>query len=335
MNSLSIASTPKSPEIGEADFMTALPSLRICTYCAKPQDQYMKLMRCSRCASALYCNRVCQKAAWPVHKLSCSLPNAAALGAVLAEVSEVRSFGYRSAEDFKQVLRDFIDTHSWAFRSFAKAELLLRGGPQYMNTPPEIMTVDLRCVYAPGSPLDPARTFKFVRHGWQTIEECTRDPIDALNWQGAQALREVRERECRDEPRFIGMLPVLYTVEYPHMQHLFFFAQFHPLSGSTFFQPEQFNDIGRNALIADIKLLCTSSINNGLALRCAEGQGSIAPLPGRFVRLNKAWTWEPLFTDWEVYLAGPRGIEEVEAMLGEALQYETSAVLILEVVRAL
>jgi len=46
---------------------------RYCLYCLKTVEGSM---RCSKCRTALYCNRECQLKHWPVHKNSCQDSNA-------------------------------------------------------------------------------------------------------------------------------------------------------------------------------------------------------------------------------------------------------------------
>ena len=40
-----------------------------CDYCNKVPDN--KLKTCSRCKLSLYCNSLCQRSHWPIHKLTC------------------------------------------------------------------------------------------------------------------------------------------------------------------------------------------------------------------------------------------------------------------------
>lgn len=41
---------------------------KVCSGCRQPKD---RLIACSRCKSAFFCGKDCQKAAWPVHKKEC------------------------------------------------------------------------------------------------------------------------------------------------------------------------------------------------------------------------------------------------------------------------
>lgn len=42
-----------------------------CAFCNMPAGKYIKLKRCSRCSSTLYCSTKCQKSDYTVHKLIC------------------------------------------------------------------------------------------------------------------------------------------------------------------------------------------------------------------------------------------------------------------------
>lgn len=48
------------------------PTVRVCAYCcAKEGEDENRLLRCSRCRSAFYCGRICQRMAWVAHKRVC------------------------------------------------------------------------------------------------------------------------------------------------------------------------------------------------------------------------------------------------------------------------
>ncbi|EIW52726.1 uncharacterized protein TRAVEDRAFT_40379 [Trametes versicolor FP-101664 SS1] len=272
--------------------MVASAALRRCKHCGKPQDEVVKMMRCSRCASAVYCSKECQTGAWPKHPLTAKLPTLAIM------------YGFRTADEFRQALRDFIEAHTWAFQSYARAHILLEGGTDYIHTPPKLMEIQLRCLCTPGGTRNPARTFSFVGHRWCTVAEYTSKPIGARNWARLASMREAAHRYYVDDPRFVGMLPMHFTVGDISSAKMNLYPQYRPYAASW----RSPSEAAFKGLMEDVLVLCTSSISLGLALRCADGQESIAALPGRFVRSNKLWTWKPLFTDWEQYLAGPRGI---------------------------
>ncbi|OJT10801.1 hypothetical protein TRAPUB_12670 [Trametes pubescens] len=306
------------------DYMVASAALRRCQHCGKPQDIVIKMLRCSRCASVIYCSKECQKGAWPVHKTtepppddraprtrsSCRRVDEANPDRIAKNIEAILC-GFRTADEFSQALRDFIEAHTWAFQSYARALILMEGGADYIHMPPKFMEVQLRSLHTPGGTRNPARTFNFVGHRWLTVAEYTSTPIGARNWAGNAAMREAAHRYYSGDPRFVGMLTVFFRVGEISSAKMNLYPQYRAYAASL----EGLGDVMLRSLMADVLALCTSSIEHGLALRCADGQESIAALPGRFVRWNKLWTWEPLFTDWEQYLAGPRGIEGVNALL--------------------
>ena len=51
---------------------------RSCLACGAVQVNFV---RCSRCQTAIFCNRRCQMAAWPAHKKECEPPHKVAAAA--------------------------------------------------------------------------------------------------------------------------------------------------------------------------------------------------------------------------------------------------------------
>ncbi|OJT10810.1 hypothetical protein TRAPUB_12679 [Trametes pubescens] len=183
--------------------------------------------------------------------------------------------GFRSADQFKKTLADFLDAHSWTLLHY---------------------------------------TFKFQGYCWQTIEQYTSNPRNARIWQETARLREVVHRNRSDDPEFVGVLPVHYVIDdmvYCNKLRFYFLLRQRPCSP----QNVRIWEETRNDLLNKARMLFVNSINLGIALRFVDGKESLAVLPGRYVRLNRRWTWEPLFTDWNEYLTGPGGIEEVDALL--------------------
>lgn len=234
---------------------------------------------------------------------------------------------------FSQVLRDFIEAHSWAFRHYVKAQALLAGDLDHANGPTKLLEIRLRSLTTRGSALNPAHAFELVASRWLTVAEHTSDPDCARIWRENARMREDAYNCYRRAPRFAGLLPVLWTVEHMATWTVQVRAYFSPHPGilQNFFEEQ------RNAIFIAAHTLCSSSINLGSALRCADGPGHIAALPGRYVRSNKRWLWEPLLTDWDQYLAGPRGIKEVDALLEmyfSEIPEELSVRAVLEIIRA-
>ena len=54
---------------------TSTPASSAQFKCAHCDTTSEKMQRCSRCQFAHYCNRECQRAHWPQHKLQCNNPH--------------------------------------------------------------------------------------------------------------------------------------------------------------------------------------------------------------------------------------------------------------------
>ena len=51
---------------------SSFPADKHCSHCKKAGSEQAPLKRCTRCRSAWYCNRDCQKADWKTHKKTCT-----------------------------------------------------------------------------------------------------------------------------------------------------------------------------------------------------------------------------------------------------------------------
>lgn len=215
-----------------------------------------------------------------------------------------------------QILTDFLEAHSWTLLHYVKAEvMLIDRDPEYANMiPGKLLVFKLRPTVTQGSSRNPAQTFKLLGYRWETIEEYTSDPSHARIWQETAPLREaVHRNRCRTNPQFVRVLPVRFVVE----NMVSFKILLYSLSHQRPCSPEltRIWEESRDDILTTARELFVRSINSGLALRYVEEQESPAVLPGRYVRRNRRWIWEPLFTDWDEYLSGPRGIDEVDALL--------------------
>lgn len=225
--------------------------------------------------------------------------------------------GFRSADKFNQILSDFLEAHSWTLLHYVKAAvMLIDRDPEYANMiPGKLLVFMLRSTVTQGSSRNPAQTFKLLGHRWETIEEYTSDPSNARIWQETAPLREAVHTNGYRNPQFVGVLPVRFVVEnmvsFTGKTLLYSLCRQRPCS------PEltRIWEESRDDIFTTAHELFVKSINSGLVLRYVEGQESPAVLPGRYIRRHRRWIWKPLFTDWDKYLSGHRGIDKVDALL--------------------
>ncbi|KAI1784213.1 hypothetical protein LXA43DRAFT_1101617 [Ganoderma leucocontextum] len=94
----------------------------------------------------------------------------------------------------------------------------------------------------------------------------------------------------------------------------YFYPQFYPCIPMPLPQSDEEIAILRS-IIEDTITLAKASINADMALRCTpEDNLWELPLPGRFVRRNKTWIWEPSFSDWAAFLRGGHTCREVDLL---------------------
>ncbi len=205
-----------------------------------------------------------------------------------------------------------------------------------MNSPPRQLEIILECRHTRGCSLDPASTFELVQSRWETIEEYTSTPLVAFNWRRSAGSREGAQREYGHDPRFAGMLSVKVVVEGFTPTSGGFFPQYR--RSAPFLQDLHVSAEDIRKMLADVLVLCVSSIRLGLPLQPIQTpQGvSFAAVPGRLVRTNKRWNWEPLLRSWEAYLEGPRGVQTVDSWIGDpALQSGRPFEQLLQLIREL
>ncbi|KAL1947289.1 hypothetical protein VTO73DRAFT_14250 [Trametes versicolor] len=282
--------------------------LRRCFECNRSPPNGAKLQKCAGCSSstALYCSKKCQKAAWPTHKILCCRADWSELDTDIVD-REAQSLGYASTKLFSKSFCDFFTAHKWAINKATIAHILLKSGPsmEIARTNPrlEILVFRFRCEPLPQhrAPRSPASTFKLVEHGFYDPLECARrrllNPEQCITTL-AQCSAFHKEHLKRNDPRYVGSMPVMYVVDGVAAPTVQLFPVHRP-------PPENFfaGAFVQTAL-GDFVRLCVNSVNGHLPLRVADPRLPFHPVPGRVGRADGRWTWEPLFADWGEYVDG-------------------------------
>ncbi|OJT13419.1 hypothetical protein TRAPUB_10017 [Trametes pubescens] len=291
-----------------------------CNNCLLPPQDGSKLRKCGGCASALYCGKECQKAAWPYHKEPC-LRIAETARVFSRNDHEVQRFGYATSAAFTRAMDDFVDTHKWAFNTIVEVQALLKYGihMDHLSISPQhrdIYLIQLSCAHGlelHRSQRNPASAFTVVRHGFISLAEYFRgdDPQDART-------RAAFMQECtalhnlfygHDTPIYAGVMPFMFEVPgiVPHVSRRV------PIFRPTCLIPL---DEVVVAALGDLTRLCEGSINTSLPLRNLEERRPHHAIPGRVERSSGKWSWTPLFEDWMLYHQGRAGCGWLEMLDG-------------------
>ncbi|KAI1784299.1 hypothetical protein LXA43DRAFT_1186496 [Ganoderma leucocontextum] len=158
------------------DLPLSFPPLRRCNRCGRSQDKdsTIQLRKCGGCSRALYCNKMCQKAAWPNHKLICRdndnlIASLANTGQLPPDMS---SLGYPSLSAFAFVLQN--------------------GGIDWSQNRQKMLSLLIVPAATIGTPeRNPARTFRLSSHRFSVLDEHFAScPAAVDEWARWQPLRK-------------------------------------------------------------------------------------------------------------------------------------------------
>ena len=248
---------------------------------------------------------------------------------------EGRLVGFKDATELSDALDDWISTNHWAISTYAKTQALREGGfrdggLKFTQNPPKVLVIGL--LPLPGArALPPGRGFRLVGHNWITVERYkSGSTIDLENWNHTLATQESMRERFRESALFAGLLPVRFEVLGTIISMLSFFPQRHP---SPVIMETDFDVEDMRIAIDDAVRFSEGTMNAGLAFRCIDPHNTHIALPGKFVRKNKRWAWEPAFPDWEGFLEGkydPPGFDSLKLKrLLSSLKSEANIILLL------
>ena len=210
--------------------------------------------------------------------------------------AQVCRYGYLSETHFRRDMQDFARSHAWAFMTGAKAAWhILTLGDDPPEEPLWLAIYQLRCLSTPDSQdPNPAHRFEFDTNGFSLnhFESCL--SADRGTYEAAVRMRDEVAKSHQHDPTFLGALFVLFRVPDVNSSVMAAYPVFKP---GPLQPPKEL----KRAALQEVFNICMLSINRRFPLRCPVGRRSMAPLPGQFVRVERRWTWEPLFARWEDY----------------------------------
>ncbi|PIL30581.1 hypothetical protein GSI_07281 [Ganoderma sinense ZZ0214-1] len=315
------------------------PAVHYCYQCFLPQAATVQLKLCSGCRVAEYCSKECQKAAWPTHKKECGVT------CKLAEATDpnlldkvLHAFGFRTPVDSLKALNEFAQAHRWALEAHFHVAIRRKVGfkPAPGDITDSILVGNLECVAPPssGKRLDPASRFR-LRDRFKFVplaefKNASRERAEAFDRMYGESRATIQQFHGANL-LFLGGCPVAYRIWPLSVVSFSCCPIFYAVHG-----PHNYDDDTRREIFEDKLRLATASINAGIVLRGVELRGH--PVPGRLVRADKIWSFEPLFKadDWEdswaAYLAAdprPKGVD----LLDDAIARLKSGLPLLELIQ--
>ncbi|PIL30516.1 hypothetical protein GSI_07216 [Ganoderma sinense ZZ0214-1] len=242
-------------------------------------------------------------------------PTPTTAGELPTQFSSLGSESPSFASPLATALQEFSAAHEWAFRSLAKAFVLLRGSIDSWSQNPALKNLNFflsptAISGARGRRGDPASTFRLTSYSFTPLDE-----ILALSADGYLArqkeVHKMMEDMWRGHPDYVGLLHMMFIPNGVDNCFGRYIPLFRPvtLQGPSEITSLRDDERLRKNILESIVLVSSGSINAGIPFRPVEGSGPrrdmMVALPGKFVRgENASWSWTALFSRWDDYRRG-------------------------------
>ncbi|TFK82139.1 hypothetical protein K466DRAFT_568598 [Polyporus arcularius HHB13444] len=290
-------------------------ALRKCSYCGFAPTDTHKLRKCRGCLAApTYCSKDCQRADWRIHKALSKQPGFADMSLD----TSAHTLGYPNPDELLKSVSAFIASHDWALRTAIRACAVLTHGVGLDDHPRDQILL-CRLARAPsnnaGMECNPAQGFKFVELRYCPIESWVHGGLGGAEEprlkeafeRGLQVADEQHRSRAHEDgcKHYLGMRVAAFTIDGVSAAPVQFIPLYH--IDPDIAPPPVRGDV--RVALEDLLEFCTRSINGGqfVLRRLFAPSREIGPwvvVPGRYVRMQQNWVWEPIFDDWEDYESG-------------------------------
>ncbi|KAI0700534.1 hypothetical protein C8T65DRAFT_657629 [Cerioporus squamosus] len=275
------------------------PALRTCSHCNKdepPAAGRPSFYRCGRCLDPFYCGKECQRAAWPVHKLTCRMSEGERTEARERNEDMLAAFGLPSSTKLGHQLRDFILAHRWAFETLSKIAVKVCNPSPTPSLPWETPIVVYNLAYLKNR--NPARTFTLAGMTCTSVERTGFLEPSFKETYGTTAPHRVHAHErykASAGEGYMGLLPVRFVTNVG-LSPVFYFPRLRPRLQGAIAERPLWNDA-----MADVAVTCYTGIRDGIPIRNTDKLDPVVSVPGYFVRDRKRWTWRPQCEGWAAF----------------------------------
>ncbi|RDX52823.1 hypothetical protein OH76DRAFT_1400067 [Lentinus brumalis] len=296
---------------------------------AEPEPGH-ELKRCAGCSTVLYCNKECQKAAWPQHRTFCQPAKARHNSTQAGGGPEAVHGPFSSMAVYVDALTYWRQSHYQAIQTIVKGHAVLEGGVEREASHPHKMLFFRLALRDQGSahssrpraPRNPALTFALKEHYFMPREFVAASCSSGDKTEDAET--EALHQLSLQDPSYDGFIPVIFNVEGIEIQLSGYYPQFRPA------KPVRMAQERKEQVVRAVLEFCQDSINGGFPLQVANSM----VVPGKFVREGGKWEWKPSISDWESYCTGDEGNEALDATL-ERLDLPQSPSVMMSLVAAL
>ncbi|KAM5541036.1 hypothetical protein V8D89_005347, partial [Ganoderma adspersum] len=268
-----------------------------CEQCTKPRSIDGILKRCKGCAVTTYCNKRCQTAAWPRHKLMCTSRSGTRVPPIY------KNLGRTTMAELSHAIKEWVEIHQLSLHIIATVLVELHGGGA-------VAVLAARwphsVVFNLGAPEDhddgsPATAFTLVDTRVQTDGQVPPGGVAAAEWTRparSSATLLWRFRVANAHPDIVGLLPVTFYVREAQLAIQFYFPLHRRrprvLAGRARPLAE-----GTKRALQGLVGICTGIINNGTVLRIPVDADQVVPDTGLLERRpgGKGWKWRLLTSE--------------------------------------
>ncbi|KAM5542680.1 hypothetical protein V8D89_003641 [Ganoderma adspersum] len=256
-----------------------------CYHCGKRGTDTTPLKRCKGCNAALYCDKDCQKAAWPVHRTLCR-------SSYTTNTNWPKELGYAAPFSVVDAVQEWMEIHYYSLKTITQIALFTNGGVDHNLATPHAMVFLLEALSDGSSNrLHPSRAFRIVGAEIRNREhylECLDALWEQIHVKGREqvlALWRAGGNPLTLNPALAGAFPTAFVVEDVDSILYHCCDVYHPSRHPDDASP----DVLTRLAFEDLDTMCRRSIYGGLVFEDPGDYTQILPKGAVYHPVGKGW----------------------------------------------